>query len=541
MPFRTLLEMHTTAGRTLRGNLPLLASAVTSAVAVLDLVAVLRPSWHPPGVVGHVDPLLSLATLRAAVVPLGAALLVISGYLRRGHARALYAVVLVLGLLGVTKLVDGRDLDGGLVTLGLAVALLLARSHFPVRTASVVRSRLALPVLAAASGAGLLLSLWALTPGRPPAEDYLSSAFSGTASDGASAAIILAGSFLALTLLPVVLGPGRPRTGRADDAVRAILRAHGTDTLAAFKLRTDLDHFVSDDARAFAGFRVEAGTLLLAGDPVGEGAAVPALVEELQGFAEAHGLRLGIVGASRSMVSVYRRLGLRAMYIGDEAIVDVTGFSLDGRAIRKVRQSVARLERAGFSTQVVESSDVDSELAAELERVSGVWRAGRRERGFAMAVDSLVGPPAEGSLLVVARDSEGVPRGFLQFLPTHRRAAMSLSAMRREHDLPNGLTEFLVVAAAEALRERGVAEMSLNFAAFGSVFRSPESGVGRLSRPLLRLADRVFQIESLYRFNAKFHPRWEPRYLVFDRALAFPRVGLAALWAEGQLPRLGRA
>ena len=47
----------------------------------------------------------------------------------------------------------------------------------------------------------------------------------------------------------------------------------------------------------------------------------------------------------------------------------------------------------------------------------------------------------------------------------------------------------------------------------------------------------MFQIERLYRFNAKFFPRWEPRYVVYERRLGFPRVGLAALWAEGQLPK----
>ena len=524
-----------------RGRLPLLAAVLTSTVAALDLLAVLRPSWRPPGVVGHVDPLLSLAALRTAVVPLCAGLLVISAYLRRGHARALHTVVLLLALLGATKLVDGRDVDGALVTLALAVALLLVRRRFPVRTATVEPGRLALPAVAAASGAVALLAFWVLTPDRPEVRTYLASAFSGNASDAASAAIALAGSFVAVTLLPVLLGPGRPRTGRSDETVRALIASHGSDTLAAFKLRSDLDHFVARDGRAFAGFRVEAGTLLLAGDPVGEDAAIPALVRELLGFAEAHGLRFGIVGACSSLVARYRSLGLRALYIGDEAIVDVGHFSLEGRAVRKVRQSVSRLARAGFHAELVEARALDPDLAAELQRVSALWRAGRPERGFSMALDALAGPSADGSILVIARDGAGVVRGFLQFLPTHGRPAVSLSAMRREPGVPNGLTEFLVASAAEALRERGVDEMSLNFAAFGSVFRSSDTLLGRLLRPALRLGDRLFQIESLYRFTAKFHPRWEPRYLVYDRALALPRVGLAALWAEGQLPRLRRA
>jgi lysyl-tRNA synthetase class 2 len=108
--------------------------------------------------------------------------------------------------------------------------------------------------------------------------------------------------------------------------------------------------------------------------------------------------------------------------------------------------------------------------------------------------------------------------------------------MRRDRATPNGLTEFLVVRSIEELRERGVEEISLNFAAFARIIAEPRNGAERCLRRLLSVADRYFQIESLYRFNAKFFPRWEPRYFLYDGVHRFPRAALAALRAEGQLP-----
>jgi lysyl-tRNA synthetase class 2 len=118
---------------------------------------------------------------------------------------------------------------------------------------------------------------------------------------------------------------------------------------------------------------------------------------------------------------------------------------------------------------------------------------------------------------------------------------MSLSLMRRDRDTPNGLTEFLVVKAIELMRARGIEELSLNFAAFARLIRGPRGTGERTLGRGLSLADRFFQIERLYCFNAKFDPRLEPRYLVFEGALGLPRVGLAAMLVEGQLPRLGFA
>ena len=154
-----------------------------------------------------------------------------------------------------------------------------------------------------------------------------------------------------------------------------------------------------------------------------------------------------------------------------------------------------------------------------------------------MSVDGLDDGPSSDGLVIVARDEEQRVRGWIHFLPTYGRPAMSLALMRRDRGTPNGLMEFLIVRAIELLRERGVEEISLNFAAFARPLRSPRGLLDRITCGLLGLASRWFQIESLYRFNAKFFPRWEPRYLLYEGALGLPRAGLAVMWAEGQLPK----
>src|SRR5262249_14846534 len=145
-------------------------------------------------------------------------------------------------------------------------------------------------------------------------------------------------------------------------------------------------------------------------------------------------------------------------------------------------------------------------------------------------------PHGDRTLVVVATDEAGAIRGFLHFVPTSGRDAVSLSFMRRDHDTPNGLTEFLIVEAIEQLRARGIAEVSLNFAVFGRLIRGPSGLAERTLGRALVVGDTCFQIERLYRFNAKFFPRWEPRYLMYERRLGLPRAGLAALRLEGQLP-----
>jgi len=333
--------------------------------------------------------------------------------------------------------------------------------------------------------------------------------------------------------------PRTPPTPAARQVASELVRAHGADTLAFFKLRAGGHYIFSEDRRAFVAYAIENGVLLLSGDPVGPADALPGLLGQVREFADARGLKLGALGASEQLCPMYEQLGLRAIYLGDEAVVELGRFSLEGRPIRKVRQSVTRLSKAGYQAELHELRALDQDAIEQIEHVVELGRQGAPERGFSMAMDSLRGEHDHDTLVVLARD-ETIPtrpiRGVLHFVPCYGRPAVSLSFMRRDPATPNGLTEFLVVRAIELLRERGLEELSLNFAAFAKWMHSPEKRVERLLGKLIALGNPFFQIESLYRFNAKFFPRWEPRFLVYEGTFGLPRAGIAAMWAEGQLP-----
>lgn len=152
-----------------------------------------------------------------------------------------------------------------------------------------------------------------------------------------------------------------------------------------------------------------------------------------------------------------------------------------------------------------------------------------------------VGDPTDPRCVIVrVIDRSGALAGVLHLVPWGDDG-LSLDLMRRRADADNGLVEFLVTALVRAAPELGVRRISLNFAVFRAVFaRGERVGAGpvlRLWRRVLLAASRVWQIESLYRSNAKFRPRWEPRFICFADTRDLPRVVLAALRAEAFVSR----
>lgn len=321
--------------------------------------------------------------------------------------------------------------------------------------------------------------------------------------------------------------------------VLSLVRAHGRDTLAFFKLRGDVRHLVASSGDALVGYAVVGGVMLVGGDPVGPADEAALVLGEARLFARERGLRLGILGASEEARPAAEEAGLRCLYVGDEAIVDVSSFSTRGSSMRKLRKPALRLEREGWAVEVRRLGELSSAEVAELEALAERALGGAPERSFAWAMDGLRGEHQDDSVVVVGRDPEGVPHGLLHLVPSYGgRSAWSVSLMRRDQaTAPNGLMDVLVVRAIEAARDEGVEEISLNFAAFSRWLREPDGLRERAGGRAVRLGSRFIQMETLLRFNQKFHPRWEPRYLAYEGRLGLPRTAIAAMRAEGQRPR----
>jgi lysyl-tRNA synthetase class 2 len=360
------------------------------------------------------------------------------------------------------------------------------------------------------------------------------------------------GLLTAVTTVYFALRPEIPAarlTGDDEARLRELLTVHGgRDSLGHFALRRDKGVVFSPSGKAAVCYRVVSGVMLASGDPIGDVEAWPGAIAAFMEQARLHSWTPAVMGCSETGGEVWtRETGLDALELGDEAVVDVADFTLSGRAMRNVRQMVKRIERNGYETKVRRVADLCTEEVERVRRVAADWRGTDTERGFSMALGR-IGDPVDGDCVIAtahkADEDGGAPgpygdlKAILHFVPWGPDG-MSLDLMRRDRSADPGMNELLIVAALQAAPALGVKRVSLNFAMFRSALaRGERLGAGpvlRGWRRLLVFLSRWFQIESLYKFNAKFRPRWEPRFLVFENTRDLPRIGFAAMQAEGFL------
>lgn len=327
------------------------------------------------------------------------------------------------------------------------------------------------------------------------------------------------------------------QTPEDEAKLRALLEKQGErDSLGYFALRRDKAVIFSPSGKAAVTYRVVGGVSLASGDPIGDPEAWPGAIECWLAEAREHAWAPAVMGASEEAGVIYARHGLDALELGDEAIVELDEFSLDGRAMRVVRQAYNRVKRAGYTVRIRRHEEIPEAEMAELVEKADHWRDGATERGFSMALGRL-GDPGDGRCVMLeCHDAEGELQALLSFVPWGANG-LSLDLMRRARDTENGLMEFMVIELLQQAKTVDLQRVSLNFAMFRSVFeRGSKLGAGpvlRLWRSVLGFFSRWWQIESLYRANAKYRPIWEPRYLLFEKSGEIPRIGIASARAEG--------
>jgi lysylphosphatidylglycerol synthetase-like protein (DUF2156 family) len=177
-------------------------------------------------------------------------------------------------------------------------------------------------------------------------------------------------------------------------------------------------------------------------------------------------------------------------------------------------------------------------VIADLADVETAWRrrGHRRLYGFAMAGDRLWGAPEDRhDLYAIARNPGGEVRAFQRYVPY--RGGLSLDAMRRLDDDPNGISDALVAATLAHAAQLGIDEVSLNFAGFGHLMAAEtlERRSHRVARWALQRMHGRFQLERLARFANKFNPGWRPRYLVYTARTRLPLAALRVMQAEAYI------
>ena len=352
--------------------------------------------------------------------------------------------------------------------------------------------------------------------------------------------VLIAGSGLVL-MWPMSSHP------QPEDLPRAwaLIKTTSNDPLAPFTMQTGKSFHFNAAGSAALSYRARMGFAVVSGDPIGDQAQFLELVADFADMCRTRGWRIAVVGCSQRRLKLWRDSAvigqsLRAVPIGRDVVVDVSGFDMVGHRFRNLRQAVQRTHNAGITTEIVAERELEADGFAELADIVRASPSGAHtDRGFYMNLDGVLEGRFPGTRLIIARDAAGQVQGFHRYATAGSGSDITLDVPWRRHGAPNGIDERLSVDMIVAGKATGAQRVSLSFAAFAEIFDDTNPGRRqRVFNRLIHVLDPLIALESLYRYVRKFHALGEPRYALITLRRLVPL--LVVLLTLEFLPRRRR-
>ncbi|HZG28983.1 MAG TPA: phosphatidylglycerol lysyltransferase domain-containing protein [Ensifer sp.] len=268
----------------------------------------------------------------------------------------------------------------------------------------------------------------------------------------------------------------------------------------------------SDCGQAFIMYGCRGGSMVALFDPVGPRHLWAPLVMKFRAEAQRLLLRPVFYQVSCDFLPLAVETGMKPYKIGEEAVLDLTTFSLAGGDWLKLRRSINRAERDGLSFEMLAPEAVPA-VMDELERVSDLWLSTQNasEKGFSLGTfreDYVRSTP----VAVIRVDGRIV--AFANVLTTEKGNAF-IDLMRSLPGVHRGAMDLLFVRIMESLKQAGYTRLNLGMAPLSGL--SDHAGApmwNRICKQVFEKGERFYNFKGVKTFKSKFDPEWQPRYLI---------------------------
>jgi phosphatidylglycerol lysyltransferase len=507
---------------------------------------------HFPGrieIIRSIFPIEFIHISKFLTLLIGFALVISSINLLKRKKRAFQSVLMLSCASAVFHLTRGLNYEEAILSILLIIILLATRKYFTVRS-----SILTLPVAILRAGLAFLIAIFYGSLGFWVIESrhfqfnfhwhdailetlkYLS--FIGDPdlvpyTNHATWFINSLYLISATALIYAIFALYRPMIYRYRTYPREIIAAgeliekYGFSALDYFKAWPDKSFFFSQTRESFIAYSVGNNFAIGLGDPVGPVSEIETIVQDFAAFCTQNDWGMAFHQTMPDLLQIYEKLGMKKLKVGDDAIVNLTEFSLEGNSRKSLRQAVNRVEELGVSSCYYKAPLPD-DIIAQAKEISDQWLKiqGHRERGFTLGLfdENYI----RATPLILARDKNGRPQAFMNQIPSFRKGEATIDLMRRTKNSANGIIDYLFIKLFLQLKEQGFIKFNMGLAPMAGFQEHEESSTEEKAiHFFFGHMNFLFRYRGLRHFKAKYATSWEPRYAIYRSYLDLPKMALA--------------
>lgn len=292
-----------------------------------------------------------------------------------------------------------------------------------------------------------------------------------------------------------------------------LVKHFGQSALDYFKTYPDKIIYFNADRTAFISYKITKHFAIVLEDPVAASEEEKKLmIQKFENRCQENGFITAYYRVPDESLDFYQSMGKKHIPIGEEAVLDLTTFTLDGGKMKTTRSAVNRLTAEGIEMKVYHSpiSDV---MMEKLEKVSDNWLRDLNQKEVAFTQGVFDQTIIKNQTILTIENQEGIVFAFLNLIPDYAPGEATYDLIRKETNSPNGVLDMLLAKTFLYLKEQGYTSVNMGLAPLSGM-----EGVNITQKTLKYAYEnlKVFeQFKGLRKYKEKFNPNWKKKYLIY--------------------------
>jgi phosphatidylglycerol lysyltransferase len=323
----------------------------------------------------------------------------------------------------------------------------------------------------------------------------------------------IAWGFLVFTMVKPYFHKKHQQT-TAREKAHELVERFGDSPVDHFKTYRDKLFYFSDQFEAFIAYRIANGFAIVLEEPVcADDSKIPVL-QEFDSHCHKMGLKTAFYRVDETGISYFNYLKKRKLLIGQEAVLELEKFTLEGREKKSLRNALNSLQKKGYGTSIC-YAPLQKELVMELKQVSDEWLRHYEKKEIVFSQGVFDEKEIVQQDVIIIRDEVGKLKAFLNIIPDFVPEECTYDLIRKTADAPGGCMDALIIELVKYAREKKLKYLNLGLVPMAGIAQ-PENTAERLIRYAYEKIKRFRHYTGLREFKEKYATIWVNKYLVYE-------------------------
>jgi len=293
-----------------------------------------------------------------------------------------------------------------------------------------------------------------------------------------------------------------------------LLQQYGNSSLDYFKVYSDKLIYFSQNKKAFVSYRVSGNFAVVLQNPVAENEhEMKTCIVEFDTYCYESGLKSIYYRIPEESLPVYNSLGKKNLFLGQEGVVDLATFSLEGGSKKSLRNGLRKISEKGLEPTVY-TAPIKDGLLQKLKSVSDEWLMDMERSEIIFSQGMFVWEELKQQTIITVQNSEEKIIAFLNIIPDYVKGEGTYDLIRKTKDAPNGIMDFILIELFNYLKSQNYEAVNLGLAPMSGI-DDPQTFKEKSMKYAYEKIKSFSHYKGLRDFKEKFSPRWKNEYLIY--------------------------